>query len=1184
MNILPNFKRKSGNVYSFLAFLLFVCLLFVPYNIQAQSQNNITLNVQNETVENVFNQLSKQTGLKFFYDQTVVNNAPRVSLSVKDASLQSVLNKISSQTKLYFNRDNNTISVGKQNNNLNKEKPVKIKTIKGTVVDEKGEPVIGASVVVKGSSLGTITDVEGAYVLANVPERSEVVISFIGYQAQTLSASNKALAKIILKEDNEMLDEVVVVGYGTIKKANLSGAVDQISSKEIEHRISGNTGQTLQGLIPNLNVSFSDGAINKKASFDVRGVGSINGGSPLILIDGVEGDLNYINPKDIASVSVLKDASSSAIYGARAAFGVVLISTKNPGKGAVQVNYSNHFGWSNPTINTDNFITDGLEWARLSDKLSLMSNTSTYLGYSEDDYAYMEARKKDPSLPAVLIKTINGVERYVHYGNTDWWGYIFRKNQPSMEHNINLSGGTDKMRFYLSGRYYSREGIYRINPDKLQSYTLRSKVDFQILPNLRLSNTTNLFISDYNYPATNTRSMDGNNNSENWRKYTYHASPLFLPHNPDGTIMINSAYAPGRDIADGTFADLIYGKSHGTDSEYDVTNTVSLQFTPIKGLDLNADYSFRKEGPFSRQLIVSTPHTNQPNGEGLSLYKPNTELYKERHWHSMYQAINAYATYSHTFKQKHNLKAMVGFNQEWRHWERTTAKRSGPISEDLGSFSLATGDNIELLGAKEEWAIRAAFYRLNYDYKGKYLVEFNGRFDLSSKFPHEKRLGIFPSGSLAWRVSEEDFFKGLRSTVSNFKLRASYGTLGNQNVGPYDYIAKMKAKSGSYIVNDSYLNYLNTPGAISANFTWETSETFNLGFDLSFFDGRLSTSFDWYQRNTRDMLTKGKELPAVFGTSEPEENAADLRTRGFELSVNWRDKFMLASRDFEYGISASLADNRTIITKFDNPSGLIDEFYVGKELGEIWGYTIDGFFQTDDEYLTHADQLKVNYSIRNKYLINHPIAGDLKFKDIDGDNEISPGKKTLEDHGDLRIIGNSSLRYTLGLNLNMAYAGFDVSAFFQGVMKQDWWPGKENSYFWGPYVRPYENFFPKSIESMSWTPDNPGAYFPRLAADASNQGNAYEGAQLSVHSDKYLQNAAYVRLKNITIGYTLPTQICRKIKFLKSVRFYVSGENILTFSPLYKHNPDRTVDPEQLGDGNSYPFSKTFAFGFDIKF
>lgn len=1167
-----------NNRKSILCLFLLFLLSLGSLSVNAQTVSKV---FKEQTLKTVLKEIESQTGLSIIYQKNEINENKKVNATFENTPVVEALSSILDKS-LEVNLRNKMIVISKKT--VNSPSKTVIKQITGVIIDEQGEPVIGASVMVKGTSIGTITDVDGHYSLSNVPLNSIVNISYIGYKSLELKADNKTLAHITLKEDNEMLDEVVVVGYGTIKKANLSGAVGQISSKEIEHRISGNTGQTLQGLIPNLNVSFSDGAINKKASFDVRGVGSINGGSPLVLIDGVEGDLNYVNPKDIASVSVLKDASSAAIYGARAAFGVVLISTKDPEKGAVQVNYSNHFGWSNPTISTDNFITDGLEWARLSDKLSLMENTSTYLGYTEEDYAYMEARKKDPSLPAVLIKTVDGVERYVHYGNTDWWGYIFRENQPSMEHNINLSGGTDKMRFYLSGRYYSREGIYRINPDKFKSYTLRSKVDFQILSNLRLSNTTNIFISDYDYPATNTRSVDGNNNSENWRKYTYHASPLFLPHNPDGTIMINSAYAPGRDIADGTFADLIYGKSKGTDSEYDVMNTVSLQFTPIKGLDLNADYSFRKEGPFSRQLIVSTPHTNQPDGEGLTLYKTNSEMYKERHWHSMYQAINAYATYSHTFKDRHNLKAMVGFNQEWKHWERTTAKRSGPISEDLGSFSLTTGDNIELLGAKEEWAIRAAFYRLNYDYKGKYLVEFNGRFDLSSKFPHDNRLGIFPSGSLAWRVSEENFFKGLRSTISNFKLRASYGTLGNQNVGPYDYITKMKAKQGGYIVNSSYLNYLNTPDAISTNFTWEKSETFNLGFDLSFFNGHLSTSFDWYQRNTRDMLTQGKELPAVFGTSEPEENAADLRTRGFELSVNWNDKFMLANRPFEYRIGASLADNRTVITKFDNPSGLIDEFYVGKELGEIWGYTIDGFFQSDDEYLTHADQLKVNYTIRNKYFINHPVAGDLKFKDLDDDDEISPGKKTLDDHGDLRIIGNSSPRYTLGLNLNMSYAGFDFSAFFQGVMKQDWWPGKENSYFWGPYVRPYENFFPKSIESMSWTPDNLNAYFPRLAADASNQGSAYEGAQLSVHSDKYLQNAAYVRLKNITIGYTLPAHICRKIKFLKSVRFYVSGENILTFSPLYKHNPDHTVDPEQLGDGNSYPFSKTFAFGFDVKF
>lgn len=1184
MNYLSNFGKKGRNVNSFLAFLLFVCLSVMPA--MAQLDKDVTLDVKNESVENVLKMLNQQTGLKFFYDQDVVAQAPRVTLQAEKTSLQSVLNQISSQTGLNFNRESNTITVGKRQNRKAEGTNSSQQTISisGKVVDASGEPVIGANVLVKGTTNGVITDIDGNYTLNNVPADALVTISYIGYQPLELKAVSRNLANVVLKEDAEVLDEVVVVGYGTTKKANLSGAVAQISSKEIEHRISSNTGSALQGLIPNLNVTFSDGGINKKASFDIRGVGSINGGEPLILIDGVEGDLNYINPKDIASISVLKDASSAAIYGARAAFGVVLVTTKNPQAGAVQVNYSNHFGWSNPTINTNNFITDGLEWARLSDRLSLMENTSTYLGYTEEDYAYMEARKKDPSLPAVLIKTIDGVERYVHYGNTDWWNYIFRSNQPSMEHNINLSGGTEKMRFYLSGRYYQREGIYRINPDKLKSYTLRSKVDFQILDNLRVSNTTNLYISDYNYPATNTRSLDGNDNSENWRKYTYHAAPVFLPRNPDGTIMINSPYTPGRDIADGTFADLTYGKSHGIDSEYDVMNTVSIQFTPIKGLDLNADYSFRKESPFSRQLIVSTPHTNQPNGEGITKYKPNTELYKERHWHSMYQAINAFATYSHSFNDVHNLKAMVGFNQEWKHWERTIAKRSGPISEDLGSFNLTTGENFELLGAKEEWAIRAAFYRLNYDYKGKYLVEFNGRFDLSSKFPHNNRLGIFPSGSLAWRVSEENFFAPLRPVIDNFKLRASYGTLGNQNVGPYDYIAKMKAKLGSYIVNGAYQNYLSTPDAISSNFTWEKSATIDFGVDVSLFDGRLTASYDWYQRDTYDMLTQGKELPAVFGADEPQENAADLRTRGFELSVNWRDRFMLANRPFEYRIGVNLADSRTVITKFDNPSGLIDEFYVGKELGEIWGYTIEGFFQTDDEYLTHADQLKVNKSIRDKYLINHPVAGDLKFADLNNDGEISPGKKTLDDHGDLRRIGNSNPRYTLGLNLGFNYAGIDFSAFFQGIMKQDWWPEKENSYFWGPYVRPYENFIPKSIVSMGWTPDNPDAYFPRLAVDASNQGDAYEGSQLRVQSDKYLQNARYLRLKNITLGYTLPTQLIRKIKFLKSVRVYVSGENILTFSPLYKHNPDRTVDPEQLGDGNAYPFSKTFAFGVDIKF
>lgn len=1127
--------------------------------------------------------MTTQTGIKFFYDQGIIDRVPRISVKVTHATLDKVLDTIKDQTLLIFQRNGNMINISKRETKKGLSAPIKLKTVKGVVTDNNGEPIIGANVVVKGTTNGVITDIDGNYTLTNVPEDGVITFSYVGYRSQELKVGSKDLARVTLKEDSEILNEVVVVGYGTTKKVNLSGAVDQISSKDIENRIDGNTGQVLQGMIPNLNVSFNSGAINSKATFDVRGVGSINGGSPLILIDGVEGDMNYINPKDIESTSVLKDASSAAIYGARAAFGVVLITTKKANVGKVQVNYSNHFGWSSPTINTHNFITDGLEWARLSDKLSLLENTSTYLGYTEDDYAYMEARKKDPSLPSVLIKTVDGTERYVHYGNTDWWHYAFQDIQPSMEHNLNISGGSEKVRFYLSGRFYTREGIYRINPDKLKSYTLRSKIDFQLTSAIKISNSTNIYFSDYDYPATNNRKVGGSDNSEDWRKYTFHASPVFQPRNPDGTILLNGAYTPGRDIADGTFADLTYGKSKGMDKEQDISNTFSLQVTPIKDVVMNADYSFRRGSPNSQLLLISTPYTNQPGGEGINRYMPNKELYKEMHWQTIYQAINAFGTYSHTFAQKHDVKAMVGFNQEWRHWERSVARRSSPVSEELGSFNLATGDNVQVQGNADEWAIRAAFYRLNYDFMGRYLVEFNGRFDLSSKFPHDKRLGIFPSGSFAWRISEEPFFSPLKSVVDNLKMRVSYGTLGNQNVGPYDYIPKMKVTQGDYLVDSSYMSYLTTPGAISSNFTWEKSQTTDFGIDLSLFDNRFTTSFDWYQRDTKDMLTQGKKLPSVFGTEEPEENAASLRTKGFELSVKWQDRFMVAHKPFEYRVGFTLADNNSVITKFDNPDGQIDQYYVGKHLGEIWGYTVDGFFQSDTEYLNHADQTKVNKRIQQNYLINHPIAGDVKFKDINNDNVISPGDKTLANHGDLRIIGNTSPRYSCSLNLGFNYCGVDFSAFFQGILKRDWWPGKDNSFFWGPFTRQYENFYPKSIEANSWTPENPNAYFPRLAVYAANEGGNYEGAQLRVYSDKYLQNAAYVRLKDITLGYTLPKRLCSKIRF-SSIRVYVSGTNLLTFSPLYKHNPDHTVDPEQLGDGNAYPFSKTFAFGFDFKF
>ncbi|WP_430809948.1 MULTISPECIES: SusC/RagA family TonB-linked outer membrane protein [unclassified Carboxylicivirga] len=1167
---------------SVLLMLLFITSALAS-EIYSQS-TSLSIKVNNMSLEDFLNKIEEQSEFSFFYSG-IINVEQKVSGEYRAKKITEILDDVTSDLGLRYKIIDKQVILFplKSESEAEVQQNQLIRKVTGRVEDIYGDPIPGVNIYEAGNPQnGVISGIDGSYSIDISSELAVVSFSFIGFVTQEIEVAGRNQINITLVEESIGLDEVVAIGYGYQKKVNLSGAVGQLDAKQIEKNLGANTSQVLQGMIPNVNVTFSNGGINEKGNINVRGVGSINGSQPLVLIDGVEGDMNMINPKDIQSISVLKDAASASIYGARAAFGVVLITTKTGKPGDVKVNYNANFGWSSPTIRTDNFITDGLEWARLSDKLSLLENTSTYLGYGEDDYAYLEARKQDPTLPSVLIKNVDGVEKYIHYGNTDWWSYIYSDSQPSQEHTFSISGGADRVKYYLSGRYYNRKGIYRINPDVLESYTLRSKVSVDLSDAITISNATNIHLSEYDSPATNTRNISGSSNHEDWRKYTFHASPLFNPTNPDGSIIIQGAYTPNRDIADGTFADLIYGKSRSLEKDYDVTNTTSLSIDITKGLTINSDYSFRKGSPSSWVRLISTPHTNQPGGEGVTLYKENKQIYKEWQWERMYQAFNAYANYELKASDKHSFSGVIGFNQEWRTWKRNIASRNGNLSEDLNSFNLATGENITLESDANEWAIRAAFYRLNYSFEDKYLIEFNGRFDLSSKFPKNDRLGVFPSASAAWRISEENFFEGAKSYIDNLKLRASYGTLGNQNVGPYDYISTMGVNQGNYISNGVKQNYLTTPNPISSNFTWETSETIDFGVDITALNNRFSVTYDWYQRNTYDMLTQGKKLPSVFGAKEPDENAADLRTRGFELSLNWNSRFAVGSSDLNYSIGLVLADYTTVITKFDNPNGDIEQFYVGQEVGEVWGYTFDGFFQSDDEYLTHADQLRVNRRIHENYLINHPVAGDIKFADLNSDGIISAGERTLNDHGDLKRIGNTTPRYTYGINLGADYVGFDFQAFFQGVWSQDWWPGKDNGYFFGPFSRQYQNFYPESIEANSWTPDNRDAYFPRLAVYSTiNQG--LEGSQLGVPSDRYLQDVGYIRLKNITLGYTLPKSWTSKVK-LEKVRIYSSGSNLLTFSKLFKNNPDRTVDPEQLGNGNAYPFSKTIVFGIDINF
>ncbi len=1165
-------------------FIFLLCTTLFGFNsINTFSQEKIKIEKDKiVSVYQVFKIITKQTDFSFIYPEELFKDAPKIQLKKGIIELKELLDYTLSNSSVEFNlSENNVIVINEPNVAESNTYKYQDLQVNGKVHDENGQPLPGANILEKGTTNGTQTDFDGAFTLNVKDANSILVISYIGYKTQAIPVSEQTNLNITLVEDASALDEIVVVGYGTVKKENLTGAVESISSQQIENNIGPNTSQILQGVAPNLNITLDNGSINEEANIDIRGIGSINGGSPLILIDGVQGNLNRINPRDIASISVLKDAASAAIYGARAAFGVILITTKNARSGDIRISYNTNYGWSSPTIRTDNFITDGLEWARLSDKLSLLENTSTYLGYGAEDYAYLEARRLDPTLPSVLIKDVNGAERYVHYGNTDWWNTLFSDQQMSAEHNLSLSGGSEKMNFYLSGRYYKRDGIYKVNKDVLNTYTLRAKIEAKPYDWLTVGNSINVFNKDYSEPATNARRVSGSDNSEDWRKYTFHASPLYLPRNPDGSFIIRGAYTNNRDIADGTFADILNGKSRAEEDDFEVFNTTSVALKLAKGLEIKGDYSFRNRNQSEWVRIISTPFTNQPNGAGVSLYKENTQIYKELERRTLYQAVNAYADYTFNPLKDHTFSALVGYNQEWNTFKRNIASRNGNLSENLNSFNLATGDNIFLTSTEEEWAIRAGFFRVKYNMLDKYLIEFNGRFDLSSRFPVDNRLGLFPSTSVAWKLSEEDFWTGIKPLIGTVKLRGSFGSLGNQNIGAYDYISTLDVRQSNYIVDGSRINYLSTPDPVSSNFTWETSETLDFGIDIAAFNNRFTTTFDWYRRDIKDMLTQGAQLPSVFGANEPDENAADLRTKGFELSLKWKDQFNIANKPFQYNIGFILGDSRTHITKFDNPNGDIEQFYVGQELGEIWGYTVEGFFQTDDEYLSHADQTRVNERIQNNYLINHPVAGDIKFTDVDGDGAITPGDRTLSNPGDLKRIGNSNPRYNYGITLGADYAGFDLSVFAQGIMQRDWNPGTDNGFFWGPFARQYQNFYPKSVESNSWTPDNPNAYFPRLAVYAE-RGGPYEGAQLGVNSDKYLQNAAYLRIKNITFGYTLPENISKKLH-ISSLRLYATGTNLFTFSPLYKNNPDRTVDPEQLGNGNDYPFTKTYVFGLDIK-
>lgn len=1050
--------------------------------------------------------------------------------------------------------------------------------ISGKIVDEKGAPLPGASIRIAELNIVVQSNSDGVYTFDVAPGTYTLTASFISYTTATqtkvaVKSGQTTALNITLAAETGTLNEVLVVGYGTQKRENLTGAVTQVTSKVLENRSVANLAQGLQGVIPNLNLNIADGRPNQSPAFNVRGTTSIGqGGNALVLIDGIEGDPGRINPNDIASVTVLKDAASAAIYGARAAFGVVLITTKNPAKERTSISYSITQSIKAPTTVPD-YVSDGYTFARMfnegwsawNDYSQTPQNINKSVKFSP---AYLEELKRhseDPSLPKTIV---NAAGEYEYYGNTDWYDELYKDNTSATDQNIALSGGSGKTDFYISGRSYKQNGLFRYNSDNYEMLNLRAKGSIQLYPWLKVYNNADYSASKYHTPVN---VGEGGGIWRNIADEGHTVSPMF---NPDGTLTFSSAYTVG---------DLWYGKN-GVDLDNKVfrnTTGFSTSFFDDK-FRVKGDFTFQNTDNDQSRRRVPVPYSRKP---GVIEYVGlNYNDLQKVNRNTQYMVTNIYAEYEPKISENHYIKVLAGYNYEQSTYKGLEALRNGLIFEDATDINLALGQSIQTAGGYEQWAILGGFYRLNYAFKDRYLVELNGRYDGSSKFPDNQRYAFFPSFSAGWRVSKEPFWKISPNVITDLKIRASYGSLGNGNIASYAFQQKFKIDQSGRVLNGVRPQQTGQPGVIPNGLTWETSTTQNIGLDIAFLNNRLNFSGDAYTRKTTDMFTVGMTLPAVFGTDVPKGNYADLRTTGWEANVSWNDRVDVGGSPLSYSVRLTLADYKSKILKYNNPDQRLTDYYAGQTVGEIWGFVTDGYFLSEADVASSPSQILYKSSNTSKSL-----PGDIKFRDLNGDGVINNGDNTVGNPGDRQVIGNSTPRYTYGISLGADWKGFFFSTFFQGVGSMDWYPGTENGTFWGQYNRPY-NKIPTSHIGNIWSPENPNAYFPRYRGYIAQNGSG----TLAQAQTKYLQDVSYIRLKNLQLGYTLPQTFVKKAG-LSNVRVFLSGENLWSSSPLYKVTRDLDVEnigksdviltgDSNSGNGNNYPILKTFSLGLSATF
>ena len=1029
--------------------------------------------------------------------------------------------------------------------------PIADRTITGTVLSETGEGLPGVTVALKNTQRGTTTDASGNFQLVIPEGEATLTVSYIGYATQEVGLGNQTRLDLRLIPDNKSLDEVVVVGYGTQKRENLTGAVSTANMTEVlGNRPISSTSQALQGAIPGLQVTYGSGQPGTGTALNIRGFTSINSGSPLVLVNNVPVNIDDINPMDIETVTVLKDASASSIYGARAAFGVILITTKKGARNQpVRFDYSTNI--SSTRASTLPAKPTPLQFVNALKDFG----TVTYWGGQDVQkwQTYLQDYQTNPGNYPNGIVTDNLGTKYP-LQQTDLYGALFPGGFEQL-HNFAFSGGSEKTNYRVSLGYANEDGIMVSKNDSYKRYNFNAYLNTALTSSLTAS-VNILYKNDRRTSPANQNSL-------------YYNATTFGPYVKTGY----DSTATGEYLPFDSANNYAALESPVNDFGDDLRLFGKLEFNPIKDFKVTAEYTFDKTNTNQTVYTASNRYISAVIFS-VGTLNANTR-YSRNNSQTNYHSLNVYANYDKHFGNN-NFSLLVGTNQEISKQASFSVNRFDVISAQTPAISTSTG----LINGDDsfnEFGVAGYFGRLNYNYREKYLLEINGRIDGSSRFAPGHRFGFFPSASAGWNISEEGFMKALSGIVPLLKLRGSWGEVGNQVIvsngsqNYYPYVPGLVTGTAPWINPATGVRYagLSAPALVSDGFTWETVRTANIGIDVGLLKNRLTASFDLFNRKTLNMLSVGSELPAVLGAPAPLQNVADLVSKGWETQVAWRDRI----KGFQYSVGFNLSDNQAFITKFKNVAGLISQYYVGQTINEIWGFQTQGYFtESDFEAGTLNADLqrgKLNSGIAPyQGVAQNP--GDIRYVDLNGDGIINTGNNTLANPGDRSIIGNSTRRFQFGINGSASYRGFDFSFFASGVGKRNLWYNDQVAF---PYANQFGGIFLHQLDY--WTKTNPSGYYPRVYKDGA--GNT---ATSKLVQTKYLSSGAYLRVKNVTFGYTIPQAVSRKV-FLDKVRVFFSGENLLTFDRL-----PSGMDPEATNQnlGAIYPFIKKYSFGLNASF